>query len=131
MPTASAVVADVIEVGRGNSQRLFDGLATVSSCEIESIDNLSSKFYFRLMVIDKPGTFAKIANVLEEHNISISGILQHEGKDKRAVPVVVITHQNQQKNVTAALNDIAALDITCAEPVCIRIVEIPEDNIGN
>jgi len=129
MPTASAVVADVIEVARGNSQKLFDGLETTNDCEIDDIGNLTAKFYFRLMVIDKPGTFAMIANVLEEHNISISGILQHEGSDNGTVPAVVITHQNQQQNVTNALKDIAALDVVCSEPVCIRIVDIPEDNI--
>ena len=131
MPTASAVVADVIEVARGNSQKLFDGLNAAKDCEIDSIGNLTGKFYFRLMVIDEPGTFAKIANVLEEHNISISGILQHEGSVNGTVPAVVITHQNHQQNVTEALRDIAALDVVCAEPVCIRIVDIPEDNIDD
>ena len=131
MPTASAVVADIIEVAIGNSEVLFNSLqATPGDSIVDSIDNLISRFYIRLMVIDKPGIFAKIGNILAEHNISISGILQHEGHDEtNTVPVIITTHPNQQKNVTAALEGMAGLDAVRAEPVCIRIVDIPEDKL--
>ena len=134
MPTASAIVADIIEVAMGNSQNLFNAQtvlprdATVE--KIESVENLTSRFYIRLMVTDAPGTFAKIANILADHNISISGILQHEANDGGgAVPAIITTHPNLQKNVSAALADLKKLDIVQNEPICIRIVDIPEDNL--
>lgn len=133
MPTASAVVADIIEVAMGNSQPLFDSLKTAPvASALDSIDNLVSRFYIRLMVTDSPGTFAKIAKVLEAHDISISGILQHEvHSENNTVPAIVTTHTNQQKNITKALSDLTKLDAVQAEPVCIRIVDIPEDDIDD
>ncbi len=131
MPTASAVVADIIDVAIGNSQTLFENLNVAPAEDsIDSIDNLISRFYIRLMVIDKPGTFAKLCKILADHDISISGILQHEGHDENnTVPAIVTTHPNQQKNITEALEDIKNLDVVQDQPVCIRIVDIPEDNI--
>ena len=133
MPTASAVVADIIEIAMGNSMPLFNSLRTAPvASELDSIDNLISRFYVRLMVIDSPGTFAKIAKVLQDHNISISGILQHEGHDENnTVPAIVTTHPSCQKNITDALSDLAKLDSVSAEPVCIRIVDVPKDGIDD
>jgi len=136
MPTASAVVADIIEVARGNSAALFNSLQIQSAerqvCTIDSIDNLVSRFYIRLMVTDQPGTFAKIGKVLANHDISISGILQHEAHDENnTVPAIIITHSNQQKQITAALQDMTKLEVVRAEPVCIRIVDIPEDTLDD
>ncbi len=133
MPTASAVVADIIEIAMGNSQPLFNSLKTEPvASSLDSIDNLVSRFYIRLMVIDEPGTFAKIAKVLQDHNISISGILQHEGHDENnTVPAIVTTHPSRQKNITDALSDFVKLDSVGADPVCIRIVDIPKDDIDD
>jgi homoserine dehydrogenase len=66
--------------------------------------------------------------VLADHQISISGALHHEGHGPdNTVPVVITTHPTQQKNVTAALKEMKKLDTIGGEPVCIRIVDIPED----
>ncbi len=134
MPTASAVVADIIEVAMGNSQHLFNAQTVlpreVTIQNIEPVDNLMSRFYIRLMVTDVPGTFAKIGNILAEHDTSISGILQHEAQcEGSAVPVVITTHPNLQKSVSAVLCDLKKLEIVQEEPVSIRIVDIPEDNL--
>jgi homoserine dehydrogenase len=132
MPAASAVVADIIDVALGNSATTFRHLhlkprsKTVSL--IDEIGNLVSRFYIRIMCKDKPGVIAQWSKVLAEHEISISGALQHEGTGpENTVPVVIATHPTQQKNVTAALEDMEALDVIGGKPVCIRIVDIPED----
>jgi hypothetical protein len=66
--------------------------------------------------------------VLAENEISISGVLQHEGHGpENTVPVVITTHLTEQRRISAALLGLAQLDTVCAEPVCVRIVEIPED----
>ena len=132
MPTASAVTADIIEVAMGNSATLFRQLRTQPRDKIrglvDSIENLTGRFYIRLMAKDKPGVFAAYGKILGDNGISISGALQHEGPGPdNTVPVVITTHPTMQKNITAALKALAELDVIGAEPVCIRIVDIPED----
>jgi homoserine dehydrogenase len=132
MPTASAVVADIIDVALGNSGTIFRHLRLRPHKEIEAgidtIDNLICRFYVRVMVKDQPGVFAQIAKVLADNSISISGVLQHEGKGPDdAVPVVITTHPNLQSRMTAGLKGLASLDCVCGKPACIRIVDIPED----
>ena len=133
MPTASAVVADIIDVAMGNSQTTFDCLKLDSRSEavkrIVPVDQLVSRFYIKLMAVDKPGVFAKYGEILGKHDISISGALQHEAADPNGdtVPVVILTHLSQQSKIYAAIEEIQQLDIISGQPVCIRIVDIPED----
>ena len=132
MPTASAVTADIIEVAMGNSATLFRQRRTQPRDKIkgliDNIENLTGRFYIRLMAKDSPGVFAVYGKILGDHNISISGALQHEGPGPdNTVPVVITTHPTRQKNISAALKALAELDIVGAPPVCIRIVDIPED----
>ena len=136
MPTASAVVADIIEVAIGNSVKLFNSLQIRPREEIESfidnVDNLVSRFYIRLMAKDQPGVLACHSKVLGDHGISISGALQREGSGPdNTVPVVITTHPTKQKNMSDALAELSKLDSVGAEPVCIRIVDIPEDKIDD
>ena len=132
MPTASAVVSDIIDIALGNSKTTFQNLAirkkTEGNISIETIDNLVCRFYIRMMCKDQAGVIAQWTKILGEHNISISGVLQHEGKGPdNTVPVVILTHPTRQKNITAALEDMKKLDSISGKPVCIRIVDIPED----
>ena len=132
MPTASAVVADIIDVALGNSATTFRHLNLQPRSKvaplIDKIDNLVSRFYIRIMCKDQPGVIAQWSKVLAEHQISISGALQHEGiGPDNTVPVVITTHLTRQKNVFAALEDMKNLDVIGGKPVCIRIVDIPED----
>ena len=132
MPTASAVVADIIDVALGNSATTFSHLNLHSrdkeTLSIDKIDNLVSRFYIRIMCKDQPGVIAQWSKILSEHKISISGALQHEGSGPdNTVPVVIVTHPTLQKNVTAALEDMEKLADIGGKPVCIRIVDIPED----
>jgi len=132
MPTASAVVADIIDVALGNSITTFRHLNLKPRSQtlplIDHIDNLISRFYIRLMVKDQPGVFAQIGKILAENAISISGILQHEGcGPDNTVPAVITTHPTPQGKVNAALEYMNKLDTVCTKPVCIRIVDIPED----
>jgi homoserine dehydrogenase len=133
LPTASAIVADIIEVALGNSATIFNHSRLRPRSEttglIDKIDNLLSRFYIRLMVKDQPGVFAQIGRILADNAISISGVLQHEGRGPdNTVPVVITTHPNRQDKLTASLKGLAELDTVCAKPVCIRIVDIPEDS---
>ena len=132
MPTASAVVSDIIDVALGNSATIFHQLGMLPRAEtaplIENVDNIVSRFYIRIMCKDQPGVIALWSRVLADNQISISGAIQHEGTGPdNTVPVVIATHPTMQKNVTAALEDMENLDVIGGKPVCIRIVDIPED----
>jgi homoserine dehydrogenase len=132
MPAASAVVADIIDVALGNSATTFRHLNLRPRNElaqfIEKIDNIVSRYYIRIMCKDQPGAIAQWSKVLADHHISISGAIQHEGTGPdNTVPVVIATHPTMQKNITVALEDMEKLDVIGGKPVCIRIVDIPED----
>jgi len=131
MPTASAIVADIIEVAMGNSKKLFKHLILEprNKNKIAAVDDIISRFYIRLRVLDKPGVFAQITRILANHDISLSGVLQHEEHNSAdTVPAIITTHQTRQKNITAALEDFTKLEIVKSKPVCIRIVDIPQDS---
>jgi len=135
MPSASAVVADIIDVALGNSATTFQHLHLKPRNEVEplivKIGDTVSRFYIRVMAKDQPGVVACYGKVLGDNQISISGALQHEGSGPdNTVPVVITTHQTQQKNVSAALTQLEELDVFSGKPVCIRIVDIPEDKEG-
>jgi homoserine dehydrogenase len=132
MPAASAAVADIIDVALGNSATTFRhlhlGPRSKAQSLIEKIGDTVSRFYIRIMAKDQPGVMARFGKVLGDHQISISGALQHEGAGPdNTVPVVITTHRTQQKNMTAALEELTGLDVIRGKPVCIRIVDIPED----
>ena len=132
MPTASAVVADLIDVALGNSRTTFEHLRLRPREEVkpllEKIDDSTSRFYVRVMAKDRPGVVARYGKILGDHQISISGALQHEGTGPaNSVPVVITTHKTQEKNMTAALAELTRLDVISGKPVCIRIVDIPQD----
>lgn len=132
MATASAVAADIIDIALGNSQRLFEVMPMASgyarAATFKSIDEIDSRFYIRIMAKDEPGVFARYGQILSRHQISISGAIQHEwdGPDS-TVPVVITTHPAPQKNMKAALEELEQSDVICGKPICIRIVNIPED----
>ena len=132
MPTASAVVADLIDVALGNSKSTFESLQLKPREEVtpllEKIDDSVSRFYVRVMAKDKPGVVARYGKILGDHEISIRGVLQHEGDGPaNTVPVVITTHKTQEKNMAAALAEMTRSDVISGKPVCIRIVDIPQD----
>jgi homoserine dehydrogenase len=135
MPTASAVVADIIDTALGNSSQIFETPAMMTevkrAVQFKPIEDIDCRFYIRIMADDAPGVFAQYGQVLANHKISISGAIQHEwtGPDN-TVPVVITTHLTQQKNMTSALAELEKLDCVSEKPVCIRIIDIPEDKDG-
>jgi len=132
MPTASAVMADIIEVALGNSKTIFDHLHLKPRSEtqalIEEVGESVTRFYIRVMAKDEPGVVARYGKILGDHQISISGALQHEGTGPdNTVPVVITTHRTQEKNMAAALAELKGIDIISGNSICIRIVDIPQD----
>lgn len=120
MPTASAVVADVIDTAVGRTPITFETLEYFSSerpprTAQRDVDTLRGRYYMRLRVANDPGTLASIAGVLSSHSISIASVIQHEPKSKdesssdNTVPLVIMTHEASEGAASRATTDIEAL----------------------
>jgi homoserine dehydrogenase len=114
MPTASAVVADIIDLAVGRAQRTFQTLRLWSNggSDITLLPSAAvrTRFYLRLFVQDQPGVLAEIARLLAEHHISISSLIQHEAPEDHegdTLPLVIMTHTAATGSFTAA---VAAMD---------------------
>jgi len=128
MPTASAVVSDIIDISRdilkGVSWRIparsFQEEA-INDIALMSVDEIMTHYYFRFSALDRPGVLSKIAGILAEENISIATVMQKGRKQGQPVPIVMITHKSKEKNVRRALEQIDRLDIVQGHTVLIRI----------
>jgi homoserine dehydrogenase len=123
MPTASSVVADLIDLGVGRAQRTF-AAAKLWSREgrgftVEPPERVRSRFYLRLQVADRPGVLADITRILADEEISISSLVQHEAAEEGGgpVPLVIVTHYASTGRFRRALTRINALATTAAPAV--------------
>ncbi len=125
MPTASAVMADVISLARypnaGRCRSLSEW--TGRKLPIVPIEDIESRYYIRVTALDEPGVMAKVSGVLGSKDISLSAILQHESEPAKPVPVIVMTHLAREGSVREALTEIAQLEVVSEPPVCIRVAE--------
>ena len=124
MPTASAVIADLIDIAVGRSQKTFQTLKLWSGngpeISLQSSDTVRSRFYLRALVQDTPGVLAEIARELAQHHISISSVIQHEafdGQEGATVPLVIMTHTALTARFRAAVAEIDRLECVAAPSV--------------
>ena len=120
-PTASAVVADLVDVTRlhtADPEHRVPHLAfqpdSLSNTPILPIDEVTSGYYLRLRVADQTGVMANITRILADSGISIDALLQKESEEvdaqgKAETDVILITHETQEKNVNAAIAQIEKL----------------------
>jgi len=121
-PTASAVVADLVDIARGRSTPTFAVPAGQLLPPAPSpIDRRRGRYYLRLMVVDRPGVIADIAATLRDHNVSMEAFLQRGRSPGEAVPVVLTTHETDEAAMRRALDTIHALDTVLEPPRMIRI----------
>jgi homoserine dehydrogenase len=128
LPTASAVVSDVIEIARnlrrGSSGRIppsgFFLADPAARIEVAPFDQVSSEYYLRIRVVDKPGVLSRIAGVLGQHQISISSVLQ-KGRGESAVPIFIVTHRARESDMRAALAGVDRLSDVLDRTRMIRI----------
>ncbi len=124
-PTASAVVADIVDIAIGNTydipRCLFEGEREL---EIKEPDEFVSSFYLRFTAIDRPGVLAKISKILGEHGISIKMALQKSMDVDGGVPVVMTTHPACKSTVQRAIEKIDRLDVILKPTFVCMIEEI-------
>ncbi|MDO5575848.1 MAG: homoserine dehydrogenase [Fibrobacter sp.] len=126
MPTASAVVSDVLDVSRniisGNEIRIpTDHYSFSNTVDLKSIDKISSRYYLRFTVKDEACVLASIASVLGKQNISIASVIQKEGYSDNSVPVIILTHRASEKGIRTALEEIEKTDFIKSKTQMIRI----------
>ena len=129
--TASAVVADIIDIARqtsaGSRQPLVPSLhyhGAASELPIVPIDDIESEFYLRIPVLDRMGVMARITRVLEKHSISIEAVIQKEVHGG-SVPIVLLTHAVLEKSMNAAIAELESLDDVVDSIGRVRVAPFP------
>jgi homoserine dehydrogenase len=128
MPTGSAVVSDVISIGRSLLKGAVGRVPAASfqqdqrrPLRLRAMEEISSLYYLRFMVVDRPGVLAQIAGELGRCGISISSMLQQGRREGQTVPVVIKTHTAKERDVQNALREINRKEFVSEPTVLIRV----------
>ncbi|MGO9611816.1 MAG: homoserine dehydrogenase [Dissulfurispiraceae bacterium] len=129
MPTGSAVVADIVDIGRniisGGTMRV-PSISTTSmkgdrERRIKRIDEIESMYYFRFSALDRPGVLSKISGILGNCDISIASMIQKGRRIGGSVPLVMLTHRARERDVLSAIREIDDLPIVSDKTLFIRV----------
>lgn len=127
LPTASAVVADVVEAARnilsGATDRVpIESYLNVREIPFKDISDVESEYFLRFSVLDNPGVLSRISGVLGNNSISIESMIQRKrDHGGQGVPLVMMTHVAREKNIQSALEEIDRMDVVCGKTVFIRV----------
>ena len=126
LPTASAVVSDIVDVARnissGAPKRIpMSYYRLDNEIKVKPIDDVVSRYYLCFWVSDKPKVLASIAAVLGNYSISIASVLQKESTEESCVPVIFLTHKAVEKNMRDALKEIETMEFIKKPTHVIRI----------
>jgi homoserine dehydrogenase len=119
-PTASAVMADVMDIARGSRISTFGQPAARLDTCARAGTATPAPYYLRMALRDKPGALAKVATCLGEAGVSIDRMRQYRHEDTTA-PVLIVTHKTNRDALDTALAGIRRLDVLAADPVALRI----------
>ena len=129
MPTASAVVSDLVELGRNllieASDQRVPGLSyqasAIEKIPLKPMEDVICPYYMRFSAVDRPGVLSRISGILGKNGISIASVIQKGRKIKGAVPIVMMTHEAKEKNMHRALHEIDRLGAIRAKTRFIRV----------
>jgi homoserine dehydrogenase len=128
LPTASAVVGDIIDLARNRIHGSVSRVPATSfqwesrkALAIKPMAEIESRYYLRCMVKDEPGVLSTISGILGKRGISISSVLQKERKQGQPVSLVILTHRSIERGVQSALQDINVLPIVSEPTTLIRM----------
>ncbi len=121
-PTASAVVADLIDLARGRATPVWGAASgALTAAPSVPMEAHVGAYYLRLMVVDRPGVIADVSAVLRDAGISLESMLQRGRSPGEAVPVVLTTHETSEAAMRGAIQRIGALGAVLEPPALIRI----------
>ncbi|MCX7956659.1 MAG: homoserine dehydrogenase [Endomicrobia bacterium] len=124
---ASAVISDIIAIAKEISEAVGGRMQyvkyTPTKIDIINVKEIEGCFYLRFTTVDKAGVLAKIADILGKHKVSIASVYQKEPltKQRRGVPIILITHKTKEKSLLSALKKIENLNIVLKKPIYIKI----------
>jgi len=128
LPTASAVVSDVVEIAQNilyqrPSRPSHIPAIAGEGLKIKPMAEVRTRYYLRVMAVDKPGVLSKVSGILGSHDISIASVIQKGRHARASVPVVMMTHEAVEGAMRRALAEIDALDVASGRTVCLRVEE--------
>ena len=128
MPTASAVVSDIVDIARdvlkGIAGRVPPRVLNeegIEAIRLRPFDQIKTNYYFRFSAVDRPGVLSRISGILGKNDISIATVIQKGRKQEGAVPVVMTTYKARECDVCKAIEDIDKLDMVMDKTMLIRI----------
>ena len=122
-PTASAVMADVLDVARGGRAPAFGRPAAGLAAAPRASDGGPAAHYLRLMLRDAPGVLARVASALGEEGVSIRQMRQYDHAGE-AAPAIFVTHPAPRAAIDGALGRLGAMDACLEEPVAFRVEDL-------
>ena len=126
MPTASAVLSDVVEIAR----RIAHGIPALplelpsigpTALPLTPMEAIRCCYYLRVTAQDRPGVLSRVAGILGDNDISIANVIQKGRGTREAVPVVMLTHEARERDMRAALAKIDRLRDVAAATTMIRV----------
>ena len=131
-PTASAVIADLVDITRlatADPGHRVPHLAfqpnAMASTPVLPMAEVTTSYYLRMRVADKPGVVADVTRILADSSISIDAMLQKEpAAGEQQTDIIMLTHQTQEKNIEAAIAKIEALSTVVGQVTKIRLEEL-------
>ena len=129
MPTGSAVVGDLVELGRNLLVRaagrrvplLSYQESAIEKIPLKKMDEVVMPFYMRFSALDRPRVLSKISGILGKNNISIAAVIQKGRQVNGAVPIVMMTHEAKEENVHRALKEIDRLGVILGKTIFVRV----------
>lgn len=121
-PTASAVVADLIDIARGDLGPAFSVPASklINLTPADLADHVG-RYYLRLTVVDKPGVVAEIGAILRDEGVSMESLIQRGNHAEGGVFFVLTTHETKEAAIARTIEKLGRLDLVLAPPVMLRI----------
>jgi homoserine dehydrogenase len=135
MPTASAVVSDIVDLARNLKSQSCGRIpptayqpSHIKAIPVMPITDIITHYYFRFEVLDQPGVLSTISGILGENGISIKSVQQKGRKTNGTVPIVMLTHPAREADVQKAFRRIAGLKVVGKPPMLIRIEQEETDS---
>ena len=129
MPTASAVVADIIDTVTGRSQITFNNLELWSESprprSMADASQTRNRYYLRMQVTDKPGVMAEITGILGGNGVSIASIIQHKANQESLdskVPLVIMSHETTQSAITKSAEQFTLSENIDSKAVVLKVL---------
>ena len=121
-PTSSALMSDLLSILRGNIKYPF-GIPYKKRKKITFYDqkNYLNSFYLRFLVKDRPGVLSSITKIFAKNKISIKNLIQKPDKKNNKATIIIITHENYEKNYNNLLFNLSKNKFILKKPTFIRI----------